>query len=107
MNKNLFKKKRVLFPLIFFGEIIIVLVIGEIFNLETNNSPLGAVYAYVMGFTLLGFIFKILKDHKSEISNMKIPLWGSVLGSLYLVIVILIVNMIALTIKILYSIFAT
>jgi hypothetical protein len=102
--KNIIKKKRVLFPIIFFGEIAIVAVIAIIFDLETGDSPLGVAYAYVMAFTLMGFVLKILKDHKTELSNMELPFVGSIIWMLYTVFIVIIFVLVILTISIIHAI---
>jgi len=104
--KDIIKKKRVLFPLIFFGEIIIIAVIAKIFDLETSNSPLGIIYAYIMDFTLIGFLIKIRKDYKSTIAKMEMPARLIVLGWFYFLMFILITVMVLFTIQTLYNLLA-
>jgi len=85
--KRILRKKRFLFPIIFFAQILIAAVVGIVFELETTNSPLGATYAVVMVVTIIYFLVKIIKDHKTVLTDVKIPFLGlSVIWILYLAI---------------------
>ena len=94
--KNMLKKKRVLFPLIFLGELAIVIIIAIIFDLEMGNSLYGDVTVSITFATFVWFLFRIIKDHKAELSKMRIPLFEflSVLGWIYFAIVIMIIGLI-------------
>jgi len=74
--KKILKQKKILFPFIFLVELAILIAIAIIFNLETDNSLYGAVFAFVIWGTFLWFLIKIVKDHKTKLSTVKIPLFG-------------------------------
>jgi len=94
---NKVNKKRILFPLVFFSEIAIVIIIAKIFGLETENSLLGWIYAFVMVLTIIWFLIKIIIDHKAKLSTAKVPLLGtSVIVNLYFIIALLIIALVAL-----------
>jgi len=95
------KKKRVLFPLMFFSHLAVFVAIALIFNLETHNSVLGVIYAYTMGFMVIGFLIKILKDHKKQILDADVFLWSEhVIMLFYVAIAVIIINMIYMAIAI-------
>jgi len=95
------KKKRVLFPLIFFGQLAVFIAIAIIFNLETHNSVLGAIYGYTMCFTIIGFIIKFLKDHKKQILDADVVLLSVfAVWLLYAMIVVMVFTIIYMTIAI-------
>ena len=71
--KNFLRKKRFLFPTVFVVQILIVIVIANVFSLETHNSLLGSIYAVVMVATIICFLVKIIKDHKTALTDIKIP----------------------------------
>jgi len=98
--KEVIKKKRVYFPLIFIGQIVIVSIIAHIFGLETYNSVLGTIYAVALFSTIIWLILKVIKDHGDKLSTVKIPVYGvSIVAGLYfvmtLIIIIFVVNLIA------------
>ena len=96
--KRLLKRKRVLFPIIFFGQIVIFILIAIIFGLETENSPLGTVYAYTLIVTLIGFCVKIIKDHKIRLTEFKMPIFPiSALSLLYFAVAGFVLHLIILT----------
>jgi len=100
----LIKKKRIMFPLIFFGQIGLIAAIANAFDLETANSPLGMIYAFIMCCTLICFLVKILKDHRAWVSVTKIPFFGFfVKEMLYLAMAILTVSLIVLILTVLLS----
>ena len=107
--KDFLKRKRILFPLIFFGQIAIVAIISLIFELETDNSPLGVAYAYIMGFTVIWFATKIIKEHKTELIDKKVPFMGqlTILGMLYTLIAVMIFVLGIITVSILTGTLAT
>ena len=85
--KEVLKKKRALYPIILLGELAIVIAIAVIFDLETHNSPFAAVAIYIIGGTIIWFLIKICKDHKSELAAIRFEAMGvSVLVWLYFVI---------------------
>ena len=82
--KKILNQKKVLFPLIFVTELVILIVIANIFDLETDNTLYGAAFAYILFITIIWFLIRIIKDHKKELSVMVIPLYKtSVLHFLY------------------------
>jgi len=99
--KDMLKKKIVLFPLILFGQLVITLTIAIVFNLETTNSVLSAIYAYILCFTIICFLIKILKDHKKQILDADIVLFSLfAVWFLYAMIVVMVINIIYITIAI-------
>lgn len=72
LMKKILKKKRILFPLIFLGELAIFITIAIIFDLETNNSLYGVIFAYILFGTFVWFLIKIIKNHKTKLSTIKI-----------------------------------
>jgi len=101
--KQMLKKKRILFPLIFFGEIAITIIIAHVFGLETSNSPLGAVFSFVMGFTFIIFLLKIIKDHKAELIAIRIPFIEiSIIWVLYLALAQIILAVVLLPFLIIF-----
>jgi len=102
--KQMIKKKKVSFPLIFFGQIIIFIAIANIFGLETGNSLLGGIYAVIMFFTLMWFLIKIIKDHKTELNRVTVPLIGiSIIWVLYLAIASLICVGVSIVLSVLFG----
>jgi hypothetical protein len=82
-----------LFPLIFWGEFYIAILIAELFNLETQNSLFADIYGIVVFSTLIVFFVKIIKDHKAELSDKKFPIIGiKMIGIIYFVFGIVIFN---------------
>ena len=93
--KEMLKQKRVLFPIIFCAELVLILSIASIFNLETDNTLFGGIAIYVIFCTLVWFLIRIIKDHKIQLSTMKIPLYGfNVLNYLYFIIALIIFGLI-------------
>jgi len=74
--KNFLKKKRFLFPFIFIIQIVLFVLIANIFNLETGNSIVGMIYYFMMVVAVLWFLLRIIKDHKTKLSETKLPLFG-------------------------------
>jgi len=99
-------KKRVLFPLIFASELVILIAIANIFGLETENTLYGAVFVFIIFATFIGFLLKIVKDHKDELATMKIPfITSSALKHIYFLIALTTVILIFLVIDVLFGIF--
>jgi len=72
-TKELLKKKRVLFPVIFFSEIVVFILLAAILDLEFRTSLLRIVYVMIMCFTLTGFLNEIIKDYRARLVAIKIP----------------------------------
>ena len=64
--KKTIMKKRVLYPLVFFGELAIVMLIARIFDLETENSLYGGICATLMALTIMVFFIKIIQEYKTK-----------------------------------------
>ena len=93
--KDVIKKKRVLFPLIFLGELGVLIAVANIFSLETDNTLYGLIFVYILFITIVVFLIRIIKDHKNELSTIKLPLsGGSVLWSLYFITALIILILI-------------
>ena len=73
---EILKLKRVLFPLVLFGQLAIFMAIATAFRLETHNSPLGFTYAVVMSVTIVCFCLKTIKDHREWLKSTKDPIFG-------------------------------
>jgi len=105
--KELIKKKRVYFPLIFIGQFALTLIIAHIFGLETQNSVLSAIYFVALVATITWLILKIIKDHRAKLSQIEIPIFGvSVVTGLYfimtLIILIFVINLIVFLVGVSY-----
>ena len=74
---DILKLKRVMFPLVFFGQLAVFITIATIFGLETQNSPLGFAYAVVMSVTIIYFCLKTIKDHREWLKSIKDPIFGA------------------------------
>ena len=102
--RNLLKKKRVLFPLIFLGELAIVIIIAIIFDLETGNSLYGEISSSIMFATFVWFLFRIAKDHKTKLSAIKIPLFEiSVIWVIYYAIAIIVIVSIIISLMFIFG----
>ena len=75
--KILIKKKRFLFPLIFLGELTVIITVVSIFNLETHNSFFALISVYTLFSTLAYFLIRIRRDHKEELYAIKLPFFLS------------------------------
>ena len=85
MRKRL-KQKKVLFPLIFLAELIVIVTIANIFDLETDNTLYGGVSVCILGITIILFLVRIIKDHKKELAATRIPIiGGSALIEIYFI----------------------
>ena len=95
--KEIIKKKKILFPIIFLGELVVLTAVAIIFDLEINNTLYGLIFVYILFITIVIFLIKIIKDHKLELSTMKLPLFGdSVLRVLYFATALIIFILIAI-----------
>jgi len=94
--------KFALLILILMVELVVFITIAYVFDFETENSLFGAIAIYTIVGTLIGFLVKIIKDHKRELSLMKMPVMGySVLFNLYFLISIILIVMVRISIDIL------
>ena len=73
--KVMLKKKRFLYPLIFFLELMILMTISNVFEIETGNTSLYALISqYILIGTLIWFSINIVKEHKEELRNVMFEL---------------------------------
>ena len=95
--KKILKKKKILFPLIFFSELTIIVLIAIIFNFETENSLYGVISIYILFGTFVWFLIRIIKDHKSDFCNKKIlfteipVLWGIYFVTALLILILIVI----------------
>ena len=68
-----FKQKRFLYPSALVLQISAVLLIGHLFGLETANSLLGLIWAYIFFGTIVYFLIKIIKEHKAMLAVVELP----------------------------------
>ena len=89
--------------IVFVSQIVVFSLIGAILKLE-ENSIWGLLSSFVVFSTLIGFLLKIIKEHKAKLSVIKIPVFGgSVVGLLYFLIVMMVFLMVILTLLILFG----
>jgi hypothetical protein len=89
------KRKIFLFLLIFLGEIALLVVIANVFGIETENTVFGMTATYVIFLTIMLFLIKIAKEHREELDNMEMPIFRfggdiSVLWWIYIAILVII-----------------
>ena len=72
-TKELLKKKRVLFPVIFFSEIALFILLAAILDLEFRTSWLRMVYVLTIIFTLINFSYAIIKDYRAKLVAKETP----------------------------------
>jgi len=72
-TKELLKKKRVLFPVIFLSEIVVFILLAAILDLEFRTSLLRIVYVMTMCATLADFSYEIIKDYRARLVEKKTP----------------------------------
>ena len=69
--KNTLKKKRVLYPFICISEFIILLMIAEIFGLETAGTLYGEIANLIMLATVIVLLMRIVQEYKIKSPNVK------------------------------------
>ena len=72
-TKDLLKKKRVLFPVIFLSEIVVFILLAAILDLEFRTSLLRIIYVLIICYTLTGFSNEIIKDYRARLVEKKTP----------------------------------
>jgi len=86
------------------GELLIFIAIAIIFNVNTKNSLYGTICVYILFGTLSWFLLKIVKDHKNELSNIKIPLFElPILWMIYLAVLVIIISAISTSLTVLFQ----
>ena len=70
---NNIMKKRILYPVILLLQISVLFLISAIFDLETTNSWFGFIGAYVFFGTIVLFLIRIVKDHKTTLASVVLP----------------------------------
>ena len=98
------KKKKVLFPIIFFLEIFLIVQIANIFEIETANSLYGGIVMIIINCTVLIFVIKIIKDHKTYLSEVKMSVMGeSLLLYCYVMCAVLALSVLIYSIYLVYK----
>jgi len=104
--KNLLKRKRVLFPIIFFGQILVFILLSAVFSYEFEDTTLNLVPTFAMLATFIWFLLKVSRDYKEKLSSIKIPPFNiPIVALFYLVVVILIINSAVLAFRIISGFF--
>ena len=80
-------KKTILYPLIFFAEVLALIVIAKIFDLQTNDSLYGCISACVMFLTIAAFMFKIIQNFQIRYPVVKLLYFPIVLLTVLMIII--------------------
>ena len=104
--KTTLRTKTICLIMISSFQLIVFNIISNVFDFETHNSWYSIIVIYTVFGTILGFLIKIVKSHKTELLEKEMPpglsffFGGSILNNLYFVIGLIAISLTAIPIAI-------